>query len=170
MYHDHHIHPLGYAGLVNGLELMDAADLEEVMRRVAARAGHVEGAVIGQRLNDEGVSERRLPDRTDIDDVVGDRPVLLYRYCGHVAVANSAALSLAGVGADTPDPEGGSFDRDETGRATGVLRETAIAVVSSTLASRVNGPPDSAILGALGALTDLGIGSITGIVSVGVRF
>ena len=104
MYHDHHIHPLGYAGLVNGLELMDAIDLSEVMRRVAARAGEVEGAVIGQRLNDEGVSERRLPVRTEIDDVVGDRPVLLYRYCGHVAVANSAALAMAGIDADSWDP------------------------------------------------------------------
>jgi predicted amidohydrolase YtcJ len=167
MYHDHHIHPLGYAGLVNGLELMDAVDLSEVMRRVAARAGEVEGAVIGQRLNDEGVSERRLPVRTEIDDVVGDRPVLLYRYCGHVAVANSAALALAGIDADTWNPEGGSFDRDRAGVATGVLRGTAIGLVSSALASQVTGPTDSAILSALRNLTRMGIGSMTGIVSVG---
>jgi predicted amidohydrolase YtcJ len=167
MYHDHHIHPLGYAGLVNGLELMDAVDLNEVMRRVAARAGEVEGAVIGQRLNDEGVSERRLPVRTEIDDVVGDRPVLLYRYCGHVAVANSAALAMAGIDADTWDPEGGWFDRDEAGVATGVVRGTAIGLVSSALASQVTGPTDSAILSALRNLTRMGIGSMTGIVSVG---
>jgi len=167
MYHDHHIHPLGYAGLVNGLELMDAVDLSEVMRRVAARAGEVEGAVIGQRLNDEGVSERRLPVRTEIDGVVGGRPVLLYRYCGHVAVANSAALTLAGIDADTWNPEGGSFDRDRAGVATGVLRGTAIGLVSSALASQVTGPTDSAILSALRNLTRMGIGSMTGIVSVG---
>ena len=53
MYHDHHFHPFGYASLVNGLELMDARDLEEVMRRVVQRADQVEGPVIGQRLNDE---------------------------------------------------------------------------------------------------------------------
>jgi predicted amidohydrolase YtcJ len=167
MYHDHHIHPLGYAGLVNGLELMDAVDLSEVMRRVAARADEVEGAVIGQRLNDEGVSERRLPVRTEIDDVVGDRPVLLYRYCGHVAVANTSALAMAGIDADTWDPEGGSFDRDEAGMATGVVRGTAIGLVSSALASQVTGPTDSAILSALRNLTRMGIGSMTGIVSVG---
>jgi hypothetical protein len=167
MYHDHHIHPLGYAGLVNGLELMDAVDLSEVMRRVAARADEVEGAVIGQRLNDEGVSERRLPVRTEIDDVVGDRPVLLYRYCGHVAVANTSALAMAGIDADTWDPEGGSIDRDEAGMATGVVRGTAIGLVSSALASQVTGPTDSAILSALRNLTRMGIGSMTGIVSVG---
>lgn len=166
-YHDHHIHPIGYATLVNGLELMDSVDLDDLTARVARFADTVEGAVIGQRLNDEGLAEGRLPTRDDLDDVIGDRPTLLYRYCGHIAVANSAALSLAGVGSDTPDPEGGSFDRDPTGEPNGVLRETAIQSVSSALAPLVNGPSDAAILRALGDLAAMGLGSITGIVSAG---
>jgi hypothetical protein len=167
MYHDYHLHPLGYAGLVTGLDLMDAADLGEVMTRLSAHAEQVDGAIIGRRLNDEGVTERRLPDRGEIDDVVSDRPVLLYRYCGHVAVANSAALSLAGVDTDPAQPAGGSFDTDTQGRATGVLRETAIAVVSSALAPQVTGPTDTAILRALGSVRGMGLRSMTGIVSVG---
>ena len=167
MYHDHHFHPLGYAALVSGLELMDAPDLSDVMRRVAEFADRVDGPVIGQRLNEEGLAEARLPTRDDIDGVIGDRPALIYRYCGHVAVANSAALSLAGIDADTADPEGGSFDRDAAGMPTGVLRETAVQVVSSAVAPLVTGPPDSAILRALGDLGRMGIGSVTGIVSVG---
>ena len=166
-YHDHHIHPIGYATLVNGLELMDSVDLDDLTARVARFADTVEGAVIGQRLNDEGLAEGRLPTRDDLDDIIGDRPTLLYRYCGHIAVANSAALSLAGVGYGTPDPEGGSFDRDPTGEPTGVLRETAIQSVSSALAPLVNGPSDAAILRALGDLAAMGLGSITGIVSAG---
>jgi predicted amidohydrolase YtcJ len=166
-YHDHHIHPLGYATLVNGLELMDSADLGDLLARVTRFAEGVEGPVIGQRLNDEGLAEGRLPTRTDLDDVTGDRPVLLYRYCGHIAVANSAALSLAGIDSDTPDPEAGSFDRDAAGRPTGVLRETAIQNVSQALAPLVKGPPDSALLRAFDELAALGLGSITGIVSVG---
>lgn len=166
-YHDHHIHPIGYATLVNGLELMDSVDLADLTARVARFADTVEGAVIGQRLNDEGLAEGRLPTRDDLDDVVGDRPTLLYRYCGHIAVANSAALSLAGVGSGTPDPEGGSFDRDPTGEPTGVLRETAIQSVSSALAPLVDGPSDAAILRAFGDLAAMGLGSITGIVSAG---
>jgi predicted amidohydrolase YtcJ len=167
MYHDHHFHPLGYAALVTGLELMDAPDLSEVLRRVAEFADRVEGPVIGQRLNDEGLAEARLPTRDDLDDVTGARPALIYRYCGHVAVANSAALSLAGIDAETADPQGGSFDRDAVGRPNGVLRETAIQAVSSAVAPEVTGPPDSAILRALGDLRRMGIGSVTGIVSVG---
>lgn len=167
MYHDHHIHPFGYASLVSGLELMDARDISEVLRRVETRAGGLSGPVIGQRLNDEGVAERRLPTAEDIDGVVADRPVLLYRYCGHIAVANTAAMALAGIDADTPDPAGGSFDRDSRGRPNGVLRETAIIPVSNALSPLTPPPSDREIIRAMEGLRDIGIGSITGIISVG---
>ncbi|MEX0863583.1 MAG: amidohydrolase family protein [Acidimicrobiia bacterium] len=165
MYHDHHFHPLAYAYMVNGMELMGAADLGEVLSMVADRASRVEGPVIGHRLNDESVAELRLPTAEDIDDVVSDRPVLLYRYCGHIAVANSAALAAAGIDSRTPDPEGGSYDRDPSGQPTGVLRETAIATVSAALAPITPQPTDAAILGALATLPPMGIGSVTGIIS-----
>ncbi|MFP4073379.1 MAG: amidohydrolase [Actinomycetota bacterium] len=166
LYHDHHLHPFGYAALVNGLELMAASDLDEVMRLVAQHGDAVEGPIIGQRLNDEGVADRRLPTASDIDDVVADRPVLLYRYCGHIAVANSAALRLASIDSDTPDPEGGSFDRDPSGRPNGIMRETAITPVSKALEPHVPPPSDLEVISALANLRRMGIGSITGMVSV----
>lgn len=165
MYHDHHFHPFGYVSMVHGLELMGAPDLDSVLSAVEQRAQAVEGPIIGQRLNDEGVKELRLPTASEIDDVVSDRPVLLYRYCGHIAVANSAALDLAGVGTDTRDPAGGSFDRDRSGRPNGILRETAISVISNAVDPITPGPEDSEILSALARLPDMGIGSITGIIS-----
>lgn len=166
MYHDHHLHPFGYSALVNGLELMDAPDLDTMLRMVAEHGGRAEGPIIGQRLNDEGLRELRLPTARDIDDVISDRPVLLYRYCGHVAVANQAALDLADIDADTPDPPGGSFDRDASGRPNGILRETAVAPVSKALEPHVPGPSDLEIISALAGLRRMGIGSITGMVSV----
>lgn len=166
MYHDHHLHPFGYASLVNGLELMDAPDLDTVMRRVADRGTRVDGAIIGHRLNDEGVQDRRLPTAADIDEVIVDRPVLLYRYCGHVAVANGAAMALAGLDESTPDPAGGSFDRDASGRPNGILRETAISTVSKALEPLTAPPSDLEIVSALAGLRRMGIGSITGMVSV----
>ncbi|HEY6635292.1 MAG TPA: amidohydrolase [Acidimicrobiia bacterium] len=165
--HDHHLHPFGYAALVNGLELMDAPDLATVLRRVADHGSKVEGPIIGQRLNDEGIAELRLPTAADIDDVIPDRPVLLYRYCGHIAVANSAAMALAGLDASTADPSGGSFDRDRTGRPNGILRETAISAVSRVVEGLVPDPPDADILSALATLPAMGIGSVTGMISVG---
>jgi len=163
--HDHHFHPLGYAQMVTGLELMDSASIEEVKTRVAARAEVTKGAVIGQRLNDESLAELRLPTRFDLDDALPGRPVVLYRYCGHVAVANSAALALAGVNATTPDPPGGSFDRDRTGFPTGVLRETALLVIGNAVAPHAEAPTDVDVLDALRGLLDYGLGSVTGMVS-----
>lgn len=167
MYHDHHFHPFGYASLVNGLELMYAASLDEVMSRVSERGEHVEGPIIGQRLNDETLREARLPTAVDIDDVISDRPVLLYRYCGHIAVANSKAMQIAGLSADTPDPDGGGFDRDPSGKPNGILRETAVGVVSHALAPDIEAPTDTEIITALSRLPKMGIGSVTGIVSMG---
>lgn len=167
MFHDHHFHPFGYASLVNGLELMDANSLGEVLSDVTNWANRVEGPIIGQRLNDEAIREGRLPTAVDIDDVISDRPVLLYRYCGHIAVANSKAMEIAGLSAATADPGGGGFDRDPKGRPNGILRETAVGLVSHALAPDIPAPSDSEILAALGQLPEMGIGSVTGIVSTG---
>lgn len=167
MYHDHHFHPLGYARLVNGLELFDAHDLANLLESVAAHASTREGPVIGQRVNDENLAEQRLPTRSDIDDVVGDRPVLLYRYCGHIAMANSAALALAGVDQATLDPPGGRLDRDATGTPNGILRETAVHLVANALAPITAPPTDEEILAALAGLGEVGIGSVTGIIAAG---
>ena len=167
MYHDHHFHPFGYASLVNGLELMYAKSLDEVMSQVAERSLSIEGPIVGQRLNDETLREARLPTATDIDDVISDRPVLLYRYCGHIAVANSKAMEIAGLTAETADPVGGEFDRDPGGNPNGILRETAVGIVSHALAPAIASPSDDEILSALGRLPEMGIGSVTGIVSMG---
>ncbi len=167
MYHDHHFHPLGYAELANGLELFDSTDMSDLLHRIRERAAVVEGPVIGQRLNDEGLAEQRLPTRFDLDDAVSDRPALIYRYCGHIAVVNSAALAAAGVDASTPDPKGGILDRGPDGVPNGILRETAVAEVARAIAPQVPAPSDADILRALGRLPAMGIGSVTGIVSVG---
>ncbi len=166
-YHDHHLHPLGYVSMVTGLELMDAVDFDDLGKRIAGTASESEGVIIGQRVNDEGMKEAALPTRALLDDVVPNRPVLLYRYCGHIGIANSAALTLAGIDSDTPDPEGGSIDRDRSGLPTGVVRETALGLVSDALSPLTPPVADNDVIGALGDLRRLGLGSITGMVSAG---
>lgn len=67
---------------------------------------------------------RALPSRALIDSVTFGTPVMLYRTDGHISLANSRALELAGVTAETPDPTGGQIDRDPgTGEPTGILRD-----------------------------------------------
>ena len=71
----------------------------------------------------------RYPCAVDVDAVISDHPVFCWRVCYHVAVVNSAALRIAGITRDTPNPTGGSIDRDEHGVPTGLLRETAASAV-----------------------------------------
>ena len=66
----------------------------------------------------------------DLDAVDEGRPVWLMHTMGHYGVANSVALELAGITADTPDPPGGTIDRDAAGRPTGVLKESAMGLVT----------------------------------------
>ena len=54
-----------------------------------------------------------------------DNPVVLERADGHAYVVNSAALAAAGIDDATPDPDGGLIERNETGRATGILIDHA---------------------------------------------
>jgi predicted amidohydrolase YtcJ len=74
-----------------------------------------------------------LPTRWDIDEVTTEHPVFLKRTDGHVAVANTLALKLSHLTADTKDPEGGQLARDATGAPNGILRETAQELVSSVV-------------------------------------
>ncbi|RPI22342.1 MAG: hypothetical protein EHM57_05425, partial [Actinobacteria bacterium] len=102
---DAHIHPVAYAALLGGVQLKDATSIGDVQDRIGRVSGS--GPVIAMRLDDESLAERRLPTRWELDAAMPDRPVLVHRYCGHVAVANSRTLQLAGIGNATPDPEGG---------------------------------------------------------------
>ncbi len=157
---DSHIHPTAWAARAGALDLSEATSLGDVVDLVAAAGG---AAVVGFGLDEERLAEGRLPDRALLDVV--DRPVVLTRVCGHVAVANTAALRLAGIGPASPDPPGGSLGREEGGMPDGVLRETAVGLVSGALPALA--PDPGALLHALSRLLDLGITRIDAVVSSG---
>ncbi|MGI9648782.1 MAG: amidohydrolase family protein, partial [Acidimicrobiia bacterium] len=155
---DAHFHPVTYAASLIVPSLKNAVDFAEIGERLRSSAA---GVTAGQpisaiRLDDEGLAEGRLPTRHDLDAMLGDRPVIVHRYCGHIAMANTAALRLAGVSAETPDPNGGTLDRDENGEPTGVLREMGIETVSLPLADTA-GPAvtDDQVVDAMYALASV---------------
>lgn len=130
---DAHLHPVLYAAALRETTLATAPDFATIADRLRAAAALGRRAVTAIRLNEETLTEHRLPDRIVLDAAVSDRPVLIHRYCGHVAIANSVALEVAGIDSATTDPPGGVIDRDTTGHPTGVLRETAIELVAERL-------------------------------------
>lgn len=159
---DAHMHPVGYTAALQRPSLKAAADFAEVSEIVAEalRSQDPGTAVTALRLDDESLAERRLPDRHLLDAISADRPILLIRYCGHVAVANTAALKFAGIGRTTPNPTGGVIDRDEHGIPTGVLRETAFEPVTAALRPYTPPVTPDHISAALTALASTGLTGI----------
>jgi predicted amidohydrolase YtcJ len=76
-----------------------------------------------------------LPTAADLDAVTGGRPAFLPNRDHHSAWVNTAALRLAGVDADTPDPIDGRIERDESGQATGTLHDGAMRLVADRVPS-----------------------------------
>jgi len=159
---DAHIHFYEWALKRQGLKLDDLTHLEELLARVRAAADSQPAGqwIMGQGWNETDWTEQRMPTRETLDRAAPAHPVLLWRCDLHLAAANSSALSLAGISADTPDPPQGRIERDATGEPTGILRELAINLVRQAVA-----PPDAdhvmeAFENAAGALHRRGVTGI----------
>ncbi len=106
--------------------------ISEIVTKIHRRAAETpdDQWIEGRGFHDGRLAERRNPTRHDLDQATQDHAVFITRACGHVMTANSRALTLAGIHRDTPDPAGGTIERDaETDEPTGVLRETAMALI-----------------------------------------
>ncbi len=82
--------------------------------------------ITGGAWDHENWTPARLPTRQLIDEATAGHPVFVSRLDGHMALANSRALQLAGITRETPDPPGGTIVRDAGGEPTGVLKDAAM--------------------------------------------
>ncbi len=120
---DSHLHILNYAITSRALVLNDVKDRKEVLRLVREKA-QTEDAVDGRGFNEDLWEDRRLITRKDLDEVSPDKPVRLTRVCGHMVVANTAAMRSAGIDKNTSAPEGGTIDYEN-----GIFCENAIGLI-----------------------------------------
>jgi len=86
--------------------------------------------IIGSRWDAGKLTENRDMTAADLDEVSPDNPVWLLHTSAHYGIANTTALELAGIDADTPDPDGGVIVRDDQGNPTGILTDQAMALVA----------------------------------------
>src|SRR5215467_7644573 len=100
-----------------------------------AVAHHKEGEwITGSGWDHTLWPDRRFPTRQDLDSVSSQNPVFLVHISGHVAVANSAALKVAGITAKTANPAGGEIEHDAKGEPDGMLKEgSAMSLVESKI-------------------------------------
>ena len=100
------------------------ADMQKLLKERAAQTKKGEW-IIGYNYNDLAIKEQRHPTRTDLDAVSTEHPIFIKHVSGHLGVANSKALELAGITEERPNPEGGKFRRDPDGKLDGVLEGPA---------------------------------------------
>src|SRR6266487_3544746 len=137
---DAHQHLAGVGFREMTLNLEGITNLQDFLAKVKAR---VDQAPPGRWVTGRGWIETFwqppvFPTRWDLDKVAPDNPLILTRADGHGAVANSAALKIAGITKNTPNPFGGEVSKDrQTGEPTGMLLDAAQALVREHI------PPDS---------------------------
>jgi predicted amidohydrolase YtcJ len=143
---DSHVHFVSGGVQLSAVQLRDAATPAEFARRIGAYAQtKPKGTwITGGDWDHELWTPAALPTRQLIDAVTPEHPVFVSRLDGHMSLANSLALRIAGVTRDTPDPAGGTIVRDANGEPTGILKDTAQGLVddhipSWTVAERIDG-------------------------------
>lgn len=159
-----HMHLLPYGlGLSQvNLRAEEVRTLDEVLRRIrtAAQAAPKGAWVLGRGYDHGELDVQRQPTAQELDSAAPDNPVFIVRTCGHVGVANSAAMRLAGVGHNTPNPEGGVIVR-RNGALTGEFQERAMRLVRDVMPA----PNQARMVDAIGAACDhlasLGFASAT---------
>jgi len=103
--------------------------LSLIERHVESSPGS--GWIRVQGYDPAGLRGRRPPLRAELDDICGDRPLLVIAYSFHDAVLNSAGLAAMGWTRSTPDPPGGVLVRSRNGELTGEIREAAFFLVEA---------------------------------------
>jgi predicted amidohydrolase YtcJ len=126
-FNDAHVHFTDGGAQLDSVELNDATSPQEFARRIGERATKTTKGewVLGGDWDETKWTPAELPTKELIDAVTPAMPVAVNRYDGHMVLANSLALKLAGITAQTPDPAGGVIVRDKQGNPTGALKDAA---------------------------------------------
>lgn len=132
---DSHFHFYTWAMGRRDLELADAVSLEDVLNRVQRTAENRPPGewILGQGWNEFDWPQPIMPSRKALDAVAPEHPVALWRCDLHLVAVNSAALRLAGIQAQTPDPPDGVIEKDGSGQLTGILRELAPNLIKAVI-------------------------------------
>jgi predicted amidohydrolase YtcJ len=130
-----HLLPMGLSlAHVNLRAEANVRTLDDLLARIraAARAAPRGAWVLGRGYDQGELDVGRHPTAEELTAAAPDNPVFIVRACGHVGVANKAALQLAEVGHNTPDPEGGAIER-RNGALTGLFQERAMRLIKDMI-------------------------------------
>ena len=132
---DNHTHFAHGGFYLLGIDLRPARSTQEFKQLIKEYVNQHEGKwVTGGYWDHEQWEINNLPTKEMIDDFSPNTPIFISRLDGHMALANSYALKLAGITKDTPSPEGGLIVKDKkTGEPTGILKDLAMDLIDSII-------------------------------------
>ena len=161
-FNDSHVHLLGGGDALTSVQLHGASSAEEFRRRIGDYAKSLpKGAWIRNGLWDHTQwTPAILPTYQLIDGVTADNPVFVWRIDGHMALANGAALKLAGVDRNTKDVPGGEIVRDQEGNPTGILKDHATSLVERVMPPPSQRELDAALEAAMREAASHGVTSV----------
>jgi predicted amidohydrolase YtcJ len=164
---DAHGHVLGLGELRLQVDLRGTMSIDDALGRIRKHIAANPKArwIIGRGWNQVLWKERRFPTARELDAVVSDRPAIMTRVDGHATWVNSAALKVAGITASTPDPQGGQILRDASGQATGLLVDTAEALIEKHIPEATDAEVKQQLLAAMNEVASLGM---TGVHDAGI--
>ena len=138
-FNDAHVHFLTGGFSLENVDLRDADSPVEMARRLGEYARKLPKGrwIVGGDWDHERWSGAPLPTKQMIDAATPDHPVFVNRLDGHMALANSLALRLAGITKATADPPGGVLVRDaQSGEPTGIVKDAAEALIERVIPER----------------------------------
>ncbi|HSD62185.1 MAG TPA: amidohydrolase [Ignavibacteriaceae bacterium] len=166
-FNDAHLHFVSGGFYLMGINLRPAKTLKEFREILTEYIKKYPGKwVTGGRWDHENWDIKKVPAKEDIDDITGNTPVFVKRMDGHMGLANSRALELAGITKDTPSPEGGLIEKDpQTGEPTGILKDNAMDLMLPAIPDHSSEDYYDAALIALKEAARFGITSVQDILS-----
>src|SRR4030095_9282065 len=134
-FNDAHVHFLETGAQLSAVDLRSAKSPQEFVERIRAFAAKLPKGrwILGGQWDHENWTPNNLPTAAMIDAVTPDNPVFVNRLDGHMAVANSLAIKLAGVNKDTPEVVGGLIVRDAAGNPAGVFKDAAMGYIEKVI-------------------------------------
>lgn len=109
-------------------DITDISDIMQKMRKYKSENNIPDGEwIFGWGYDESQLTEKRHPNKKEIDAVLPNNPVYLQHTSGHMGVANAMALEKMDISAETPNPEGGTIERfPNSEEPTGLVQETAM--------------------------------------------
>ena len=162
-FNDAHLHFIGGGQSLLQLDLSGCANIVEIQNKVAAAARNTPAGdwITGRGWDHTLFNHGKWPTKGMLDAVTGEHPVFLRRIDGHVGWANSKALQRAGITSNTASPEGGEIGIDKkTGQLTGILKESAMNLITQKIPSISQEQKERALYLALQKAARLGVTSI----------